>query len=711
MKSTFKNISFFCLVRYNDNVNVIKIENQKYGYGGINMSEEKLRLTEELLEEDQEAIDELLNIIKKEKNISDVAEALDISELEVLGLAHALINDGYNIIVKQYDDGIHLLNQGDLTDKKVSTYSFETDDSNEFKFVAISDTRLGSKSQQLAILHDIYKKAQELGIHNVILCGNISAGLSPITDTETNFIDDTQAQINYIVNNYPKYDGIKTYFISGPLDKKHLTKHHINIGKRIADARNDLIYLGENKCKITIDRAKMQVISTKLKKTYTSSYRTQEKIIAYRSEDKPDILLFSGIMQMEKFTHREVKCISVPSVCATDEDTDSKAYANTIGAWYVTVKTNEKGLLDTVTAIDSPYYVTNKEDFKGTTITVPHNEAKTSIDSASIENALKYYRYIKNGMTIDAYMAKFHIGYKELQGLLHIWEICGKNVDIVQNGKEMVFKKNIQKKTSYSKPNLDELTCTEILVVSDTHFGNIHNQLHLLNNLYEEAYNRGITTVLHVGDMTDGEYPTRKANPRQQFLHGFDEQVGYVVDMYPKIDGMTTYYILGSHDETHYMNGQATVNYWLDRTRPDMKYLGQDTGEISLNKVKYVLDHPGGGSAKGLSYQPQNRIEVIESHTKPKVLLIGHYHKSYHFAYRNIQCVEVPALCTKTQFQQRKGLINIVGGYFLKVYSDKNGNVQYFEPEEIIYDHNDFWDEAGKDKNKVKKLSINHGIY
>ena len=211
--------------------------------------------------------------------------------------------------------------------------------------------------------------------------------------------------------------------------------------------------------------------------------------------------------------------------------------------------------------------------------------------------------------------------------------------------------------------------------------------------------------------MTDGNYPNRPESPRQQFLHGFDQQVGYVVDMYPEIDGMTTYYILGSHDETHYKNGQATLDFWISRCRKDMIYLGQDTGEIQIDKVKYVLDHPGGGSSQALSYKPQKRIEIIESHTKPKVLLIGHYHKSYSFAYRNVQCIEVPSLCTKTQFQQKQGLINSVGGYFLTVYSDSKGNIQYFEPEEILYGPKDFWDEADKDKKKVKKLEIKHGIY
>ena len=137
------------------------------------------------------------------------------------------------------------------------------------------------------------------------------------------------------------------------------------------------------------------------------------------------------------------------------------------------------------------------------------------------------------------------------------------------------------------------------------------------------AYNRGITTVLHCGDLVDGNYLNRPEQPRQQFLHGFDEQVGYVVDMYPKVEGITTKYILGSHDETHYKNGQATVNNWISRCRDDMIYLGQDSAAININGVKIFMDHPGGGSVNSISYKPQKRIETLESDFKPKILLIG----------------------------------------------------------------------------------------
>lgn len=331
----------------------------------------------------------------------------------------------------------------------------------------------------------------------------------------------------------------------------------------------------------------------------------------------------------------------------------------------------------------------------------------------SLKSINKIYKYMKNGMSIETFMDKFDMTHAELMGIVELCKLYGKDVDVVPKGDTMVFKKNTTRIPSTSKLSMNDenLNHNQICVVSDTHFGNIHNQLHLLNEIYQEAYNRGITTVLHVGDLVDGNYPNRPENPRQQFLHGFDEQAGYVADMYPEIDGMTTYYILGSHDETHYKNGQATVNGLLDRCRKDMVYLGQDTGEKVIDNVKIVLDHPGGGSAQSVSYKPQKRIEILESHMKPKILLIGHYHKSYAFSYRNVQCVLVPALCDKTQFQQKQGLSNVLGAYFLDIYSNKEGNIQYFEPEEILFDKKDIWDEVGKDKRKVKKLEIHNGKY
>ena len=162
----------------------------------------------------------------------------------------------------------------------------------------------------------------------------------------------------------------------------------------------------------------------------------------------------------------------------------SKRYANTIGAWFVTVKTDDKGNFDKLTATSSPYYISNKKDYEGTKIKSSlNNRPVTDLDSASIESSLKLLRYVKNDMPVDTYMKKFHINFKELEGLLYIWEMCGKKVEIVQRDGELFLEKTSVKKSTFNKIKLDKLKENELLVVSDTHFGSIHNQLHLLNAL------------------------------------------------------------------------------------------------------------------------------------------------------------------------------------------------------------------------------------
>lgn len=325
----------------------------------------------------------------------------------------------------------------------------------------------------------------------------------------------------------------------------------------------------------------------------------------------------------------------------------------------------------------------------------------------------KLYKYMKNDMPVETFMAKFHINQAELNGIMELCRLYRKDICIEEVDGTLVFKRNYVKGVTPAKVDINspKLNHDQICVVSDTHLGNNQQQLHLLNEIYQEAYNRGIKTVLHVGDLTDGIYLERKENPRLQFLHSYDEMANYTIDMYPKVDGITTTYILGSHDESLYKNGGATINNILSRCRSDMVYIGQDFGRFFMDKVEIDLDHPGGGKSKAISYAAQKRVEILESHHKPQILLIGHYHASYWMNYRNVECIMVPALCGKTQFQQKKGLWNDVGAYFLDIYSDEKGNIRYFEAEEMLFDKKDLWDEAGKDKNKVKQLVIKDSIY
>lgn len=325
------------------------------------------------------------------------------------------------------------------------------------------------------------------------------------------------------------------------------------------------------------------------------------------------------------------------------------------------------------------------------------------------ETALKFYNLLKNGMTLKDIETKLGLSETEVMGVIELCNIYGYQIDFVAdpNLGYVIKKINHKKQNKDIKPEMEDLNHIKLCIVSDTHLGNIHQQLHLLNKVYEEAYKREIDTVLHCGDLVDGDYLSiRKEQGRQCFLFGFDQQCGYVVDMYPEVNGITTKFILGSHDETHYKNGGATIEKWLPQVRKDMIFLGQDTADLEIDKVKIKMDHPGDGSAQGLSYKPQKRIDSIEPGFKPNILLIGHYHKSYYINYRNVYTLLVPSLCDKTQFQHKKIINNSMGAYFVDIYADNKGLIHYFIPEEMVFGPKDMWDEVGKDSKKVKQLKI-----
>lgn len=315
---------------------------------------------------EKELLERFKDLCSKEISLTELCSILKLNSYEVLAIVNNLRLQDINIVTKIFDDDIYMFNNGERQLISDNQCNLKTDNNNEFKFIAISDTYFGSKYQQLSILNDICSKGISMGYNNIFHCGNISCGIYPINDiyADTYFLDDSLRQIDYIVKYFPQIEGMKTYFITGARDERHLKTNKINIGKRISQLREDMIYLGNNSSVINIDKTKVLLFNSKLNKTYTVSYRPQQQVDSFRSEDKPNILLYGGLLQTEKFKYRDVNCISVPSVCATTKEMLDKRYSNTIGAWYITIRNNPKGYLEKISAIESTYYITNKNDYQ-----------------------------------------------------------------------------------------------------------------------------------------------------------------------------------------------------------------------------------------------------------------------------------------------------------------------------------------------------------
>ena len=209
-------------------------------------------------------------------------------------------------------------------------------------------------------------------------------------------------------------------------------------------------------------------------------------------------------------------------------------------------------------------------------------------------------------------------------------------------------------------------------VVSDTHLCSRYEKLDELHTFYHICKKQGVKIVFHAGDLLDGNGCMYRGNLNEIHTYGADRQIKYVVENYPKIKGITTYYTGGNHCLSFFNDNGVDVGLKIAEKREDIIYLGQYEGNIEINKVRFRVIHPARGVCYAISYAMQKYAEQIASGNKPDVLFAGHFHTSVYFWYRNMHIFQCGTFQGQTPFLARKGLNPAIGGWICKL---KLGNV------------------------------------
>lgn len=222
-------------------------------------------------------------------------------------------------------------------------------------------------------------------------------------------------------------------------------------------------------------------------------------------------------------------------------------------------------------------------------------------------------------------------------------------------------------------------------VIGDTQFGSKYTQITALNEFYDICKSRGIKSVYHTGDITDG-LKMRVGHEYELYAISADEIRDDVVKNYPKRDGIKTYFITGNHDASIYKQVGYDIGAAISALRPDLKYLGRDCAVINLTPhCTLELRHPWDGTAYALSYKVQKMIEAMESDSKPNILAVGHYHKAEYLFYRNVHTLQTGCFQSQTPWERGKGISIHIGGWIVTIRVDKNGTIKSFAPEFIPY--------------------------
>jgi predicted phosphodiesterase len=217
-------------------------------------------------------------------------------------------------------------------------------------------------------------------------------------------------------------------------------------------------------------------------------------------------------------------------------------------------------------------------------------------------------------------------------------------------------------------------------LMGDTQINSKYTQLTHLHHFYDICESLGIDTVFHTGDIDEGEQ-MRPGHQYECYEQGADDHVEEIVRVYPRRDGIKTYFITGNHDASLYKRAGMDLGRAIADKREDMIYLGRDCAVVKLtDKCTLELRHPWDGTAYALSYKPQKIVEAMEADSKPNILAIGHYHKIEYLFYRNVHCFQTGCFQSQTPFTRGKGISVHMGGWIVEVRVAEDGSILGITP-------------------------------
>lgn len=223
-------------------------------------------------------------------------------------------------------------------------------------------------------------------------------------------------------------------------------------------------------------------------------------------------------------------------------------------------------------------------------------------------------------------------------------------------------------------------------IIGDTHLCDKACALDELHDFYHKCKESGVEHIVHAGDVTAGI----RVYPGQEFdlsCHGFGDQLQYLVDNYPQVDGLQTHVISGNHDLSFKQSAGANFVQELSNRRDDINWVGDYDATVFINGISIGLHHGAGGNAYSVSYKAQKYIEKIGAGQKPQIYVLGHYHVAMSMLYRNIHCFMPGCWQKPNDFSVRLGLPNMICGYIvhLKVCDDGHNSIRSIKSELVAY--------------------------
>jgi len=259
---------------------------------------------------------------------------------EIAGLTEMIPDDAVDWLETLKDSGLNLQEYGGkycverspVPASSIESPSWEivSDKDNTFTLGAMGDTHLCSKYERLDVLNDLYNQYEAEGVKTVFHGGNWIDGEARFNRHALK-VHGMNAQLDYLVEKYPRRPGIDTYAVTGDDHEGwYCQQTGVDIG-RLAEmkmrqaGRTDWHDLGYMEAYVKLVNANtgksctLAVVHPGGGSAYALSYTVQKIVESYSGGEKPAALFVGHYHKMELLNVRNVWCVQTG--CTMDQGT------------------------------------------------------------------------------------------------------------------------------------------------------------------------------------------------------------------------------------------------------------------------------------------------------------------------------------------------------------------------------------------------------
>jgi len=209
----------------------------------------------------------------------------------------------------------------------------------QHKIGVMSDTHLCSKSERLDLLEQSFNVLKSEGITDVYHAGDLLDGHGVYKGQEFQLKRiGADEQVDYVIKHFPHRKGITTHFISGNHDLSFWDKEGIDVGRSIAERREDMKHLGHYCGRVNLSGVWMDLVHGRGGYAYAASYPLQRFINELEGGSKPHILVMGHFHRTLYMVYRNIHALLPGAFQDQNDYTRRKGLQPNKGFWTLEFK-------------------------------------------------------------------------------------------------------------------------------------------------------------------------------------------------------------------------------------------------------------------------------------------------------------------------------------------------------------------------------------